>query len=129
MGLFADEIFPAVVLKPFPVTEEEELSATMAIIATSLGSVGRASVRASVSTTRSKQEVPMGASCPSITFSETPRIWSVSPYIAASTSISTISSKEHFMSGPRSTRLMPCRVMAMRKPFWHMVSQRRARWR
>jgi hypothetical protein len=52
----------------------------------------------------------MGASWPSMMFSETPCILSHSAKQAASISTSTVSSKEQRASAPLSTRLMPCLV-------------------
>ena len=49
-------------------------------------------------------------------FSERPFMPSRSENAAASRRMSTVSSKEHRMSGPVSTRLMPCLVMDMRCP-------------
>lgn len=113
----------------------------------------------SASNSRSKHPVPAGASWPSMMFSDTPFMGSLSPWDDASINTSTwrskntvikikrdkvaasneshdffkrrltVSSKEHFMSGPVSWRLMPWRVMAIRWPRHVMVSQSRAKWR
>lgn len=131
----------------------------------------------SASSRRSKHPVPAGASWPSMMFSDTPFMGSLSPCAAASISTSTcmtgrrgaretaphpvlrgaaaqvtlvhpvflqcsppplhpppcsivtVSSKEHFMRGPVSWRLTPCRVMAIRWPRQVMVSHSRAKWR
>lgn len=83
----------------------------------------------SASKRRSKQPVPAGASWPSMMFSDTPFMGSLSPCTAASIKTSTVSSKEHFMSGPVSWRLTPWRVMAIRCPRHVMVSHSSAKWR
>lgn len=83
----------------------------------------------SASSRRSKQPVPAGASWPSIIFSDTPFMGSLSPWAAASISTSTVSSKEHFMRGPVSWRLTPCRVMAIKWPRQVMVSHKSAKCR
>lgn len=54
-----------------------------------------------------KCPVPIGANCPSITFSEIPRQSSSSPVAAASSKISTVSSKEHRINAPVSALLIP----------------------
>ena len=65
---------------------------------------------------RPNSPVPRGQNCPSMMFSERPFMPSRSENAAASRRMSTVSSKEHRMSGPVSTRLMPCLVMDMRCP-------------
>eukprot|EP00958_Prasinococcus_capsulatus_P026052 scaffold4543_cov350-Prasinococcus_capsulatus_cf.AAC.2 len=64
----------------------------------------------------SKLPVPKCPSCPSITLLDTPRRSSRCANMAASMRMSTVSSKEHRISGPVSLRLMPCRVMDIRWP-------------
>jgi len=63
-----------------------------------------------------KEPVPTGASWPSMMFSLTPSSPSLSPKQAASSRMSTVSSKEHLINGPVSCLLMPCLVMAIRWP-------------
>eukprot|EP00955_Chlamydomonas_euryale_P017028 181812-Chlamydomonas_euryale.AAC.1 len=88
-----------------------------------------ASASASSLSSRSKLPVPSGHSCPSITFSLTPVMWSFSANMAARNRMSTVSSKEHCASGPLPLRLIPWRVMAMRWPRDVITSHRIARWR
>ena len=65
---------------------------------------------------RPNSPVPRGQNCPSMMFSDRPLMPSRSEKAAASIKMSTVSSNEHRMSGPVSTRLMPCLVMDMRCP-------------
>lgn len=61
----------------------------------------------SASRSRSKHPVPILASCPSIMFSDTPFMGSISAWDAASIKMSTVSSKEHLARAPVSCLLMP----------------------
>ena len=65
---------------------------------------------------RPNSPVPSGQNCPSMMFSDRPDMRSRSANAAASMRMSTVSSNEHRINGPVSTRLMPCRVMLMRWP-------------
>ena len=71
--------------------------------------------------------LPSGANWPSIIFSVTPVNGSPSANIAASIKISTVSSKEHRTNGPESTRLIPCRVTAIKCPRNVMTSANEAK--
>ena len=80
------------------------------------GPVSKQRVRASLSTIKSTNPVPYGASCPKITFSVIPVSVSCSPKKAASSRISVVSSKEHFLRGPLLTLLIPCLVIDVKIP-------------
>ena len=67
-----------------------------------------ASFRTSSFRCRPNSPVPSGQNCPSMMFSERPDMRSRSANAAASIKMSTVSSKEQRMSGPVSTRLIPC---------------------
>ena len=75
-----------------------------------------------LSMTRSKLPVPYGHSCPKMIFSVMPERGSNSPKKAASSKISVVSSKEHFLRGPELTLLIPCLVMEVNIPLWVITS-------
>lgn len=75
-----------------------------------------------LSMTRSKLPVPYGHSCPKMIFSVMPERGSNSPKKAASSKISVVSSKEHFLRGPEFTLLIPCLVMEVKIPLWVITS-------
>jgi hypothetical protein len=68
----------------------------------SIASASIASLRS-----RSKDPVPRGGKLAKMRFSLTPLSSSTSAKVAASTIISTVSSKEHLIKGPEPARLIP----------------------
>jgi hypothetical protein len=101
---------------PGPIPPNEYISASLSQKFDTTSSSSMASRTISSFSRRENEPVPAGASCPRMIFSVTPRRLSVSENAAASRRISTVSSKLHRISAPDPTRLMPCRVMAIRCP-------------